>query len=129
MPPPSRPPPTCRDFAGEIIAVLGSKICHESLALAEVGGDALIVVIGDIVRHDHGCLRVRQQTPFHCRHSLPVRRVEVHNRASVFARHVDRRVNGETRRVHRVLRAAERVPDACSILTRLEAVISSNIMS
>ena len=82
-------------------AALRAQIRDQPLALVQLGRDAFEVVIGDVVAGDHRGLRMGQQPFAHCRHRLPVRRVEVEHRGGVVACGVDRRMDDEAGAVHR----------------------------
>ncbi len=63
-------------------------------------------MIGD-VKETHAGLRDRQQSAFHRRDRHPRHSVGMRNAIDVMARHVDRAVNDEARRVHAVVGCVE----------------------
>ena len=77
---------------------LVAEIGDDPLALVEVDGDALIIVIGDLVADQHRGLGQRQQPLAMGGDRLAVGRVEVDHRLGVLARHVQRRMDGEAGR-------------------------------
>ena len=74
---------------------LVAEIGDDPLALVEVDGDALIIVIGDLVADQHRGLGQRHQPVAMRADRLAVRRVQVDHRMGVLARHVQRRMDGE----------------------------------
>jgi hypothetical protein len=76
-----------------------AQIGDQPLAFIQIGRNALIVVIGDVVTGDHRGLRVRQQSELHRTHRLAMRGMQMHHGRGVLPRHVDRRMDREPGRV------------------------------
>ena len=106
---------------------LVAEVGDDPLALVEVDGDALIIVIGDLVADQHRGLGQRHQPVAMGGHRLAVRGVQVDHRMRILARHVHR--------AEWMVKPAALVMNGVgstgwplmSTLTRLEAVTSSNI--
>ncbi len=81
---------------------LAAEVGHQPLALVEVQGDALVVVIGQVRRHDQGVLRQRQEALGLGRDGDALVGVHMHDEARVLAGAVDRRVDHIARGVDAV---------------------------
>ena len=62
------------------------------------------------MQRDHRGLRVRQQAKFHRTDGLACGRVQMHHRPRIIARHVDRGVDREAGRIHRMRSRHHRLP-------------------
>ena len=92
-----------------IIAFFVAEVGDQPLALVEVDRDPLIIVEGEVAADQHRRLGQRQQPVAMRRHRLSGRRVEVHHRMRIVARHVDRRMDGEARRIGDERRRLDRI--------------------
>ena len=83
---------------------LVAQIVDDTFPLVQLQRDALIVVIGQIVVHDHRELRIAPQPAVLHRHGHTVGRVHMDHTARIMARRVNGRMDGETRRIDVVRR-------------------------
>ncbi len=69
---------------------LVAEVGDDPLALVEVDGDALIIVEGEVAADQHRGLGQRHQAFFMGADRLSGRRMEMHHRMRILARHVHR---------------------------------------
>ena len=107
---------------------LVAEVAHQPRLLLGIERHALVVVVREAREREERLLRDRQQPLLLARHRHAVDRVQVHHAVRILARLVHRAVDGEARRVDRRRASPSPCCRARSIFTRLEAVISSNII-
>ncbi len=90
-------------------SVLAAEVLDQPGPLLQVGRDAFVLVIGDVVARDHGGLGVRQQPLAHGRHRLAMRRMQVEHGLRILPAHVDGGVDHEAGRIDDVGRLHHRL--------------------
>ena len=78
------------------------EIGDDAFPLVQVQGDALVIMIGEALGHQQGVLADRQQAVLLRRDADTGIGVKVHDAQGVLPRGMDRRVDGETRRIDEV---------------------------
>ncbi len=78
---------------------LVAQIRHQALALVMIQRQPLIAVIGDLVLQQAGVLADRQKALLLGRDADAVHRVQMDDEMRLFAGRMDRRMDGETRRI------------------------------
>jgi hypothetical protein len=89
--------------------VVLAEIARDRLALAEVGGDALVGVVGGAGDHRQRVLRDRQQPALLRRHADARLRMRVHAAGDIRPRHVHGAMDDEAGRIDLVVRVADDV--------------------
>ena len=120
-------PTVSRPWLRSIRKRLVAEVAHQARLLVVAQRDAFVVVVAEARQHEDRLLRDRQHAALLRRHRDAVQRVRVQHALRVVARRVHRAVDREAGRVDRERRLLRAPCPRMSILTRLDAVISSNI--
>ena len=89
--------------------VLVPQIVHDPRPFIQVQRDPFVIVIGQIVVHDHRKLRIAPQPVVLHRHRHTIRRMHMNHTARIVARRMNRRMNGEAGGVDEIRRVLTNV--------------------